>query len=135
MKRHSTSPCGLLRHPLLRPVLLAGGFVLALLPAVAGAGEIVIPLPDGTTAQTIRARYDCGAFGMVEARYFNAPPVALASLSFKNEFVVAANVLAASGARYAGGKYVWWTKGDTADLYDLTSGEGAPPVASCSSVP
>lgn len=111
----------------------AFAFVLALLPAAAQAGEIVIPLPGGASLETIRVAYDCGGFGPVEAHYFNAPPVALATLAFKGEFTVLSNVLAASGARYAGGKYIWWTKGDKADLYDLTTGEDAPPVASCSS--
>lgn len=32
---------------------------------------------------------------------------------------VAANVISASGAKYQGGIYVWWSKGDEADLYDL----------------
>lgn len=115
-----------------RNAFLAALF-LAALPGAARAGEIVIPLPAGATPETITAHYDCGAFGPVAARYFNAPPVALASLSFKGEFLVVSNVIAASGARYAGGKYIWWTKGNGADLYDVTLGEGAAPVASCTS--
>ncbi|WP_425105031.1 MliC family protein [Ancylobacter sp.] len=108
-------------------------FVLTALPCAALADQIVLPLPKGAKAETLRVAYDCGAFGRVAAQYVNAPPVALASLTFKGEFVVAANVIAASGARYAGGKYIWWTKGNSADLYDVTLGEGAAPVASCSS--
>ncbi len=114
------------RHAFLAACALA-------VPAAAQAEQIVIPLPKGEKAETIRVTYDCGAFGRVAAQYFNAPPVALASLSFKGEFVVAANVIAASGARYAGGKYIWWTKGNSADLYDATLGEDAAPVASCAS--
>jgi membrane-bound inhibitor of C-type lysozyme len=113
-----------------RPVRLALP-VLAVLGGPALADTIAIPLPKGAKPETIRVAYDCGAFGRVSAQYFNAPPVALASLSFKGEFVVAANVIAASGARYAGGKYIWWTKGSSADLYDVTLGEGAAPIASC----
>jgi membrane-bound inhibitor of C-type lysozyme len=115
--------------------VLRAALVLAALPAAARAGEIVIPLPAGATVETSKAPYDCGAFGPIEARYFNAPPVALASLAFKGEFLVMSNVIAASGARYAGGKYIWWTKGNGADLYDVTLGEGAAPVASCTSSP
>lgn len=107
--------------------------ILALLGGPALADTIVLPLPKGMTAQTLRVAYACGAFGRVDAEYVNAPPVALASLTFKGEFVVAANVIAASGARYAGGKYIWWTKGNSADLYDVTLGEGAAPIASCNS--
>ncbi|GLK70541.1 MliC family protein [Ancylobacter dichloromethanicus] len=120
------------RHAVVAAVLgLAAIPGLAVAPVAARAGEMVIPLPSGSEAETIQARYDCGAFGTLEAHYFNAPPVALASLSFKGEFVVASNVIAASGARYAGGKYIWWTKGGGADLYDVTLGEDAAPVASC----
>ncbi|WP_371347533.1 MliC family protein [Ancylobacter sp. IITR112] len=115
-----------------RPLLFALP-ALALLSGVARADQIVIPLPQGEKAETIRVTYACGAFGAVAAVYVNAPPVALVSLSFKDEFVVAANVIAASGARYAGGKYIWWSKGDSADLYDVTLGEDSAPVASCAS--
>lgn len=107
--------------------------ILALAPTLAGAGEIVIPLPGGANPQTSRVTYDCGGFGTVEAHYINAPPVALATLALKGEFLVLANVLSGSGARYAGGKYIWWNKGNKSDLYDLTMGEDSPPVASCSS--
>ncbi|TCK23175.1 membrane-bound inhibitor of C-type lysozyme [Ancylobacter aquaticus] len=117
-----------------RKTFLAG-LLLAGAPAVAQAGELVIPLPAGAKAETIKAHYTCGTFGTVEARYFNAPPVALASLAFKGEFMVVSNVIAGSGARYAGGTYIWWTKGNKADLYDVTLGEDAAPVASCSTTP
>ncbi|UOK73040.1 MliC family protein [Ancylobacter polymorphus] len=116
-----------------RPAIRLALPVLAVLGGPALADQIVLPLPKGVKAETLRVAYDCGAFGRVAAQYVNAPPVALASLSFKGEFVVAANVIAASGARYAGGKYIWWTKGNSADLYDVTLGEGAAPVASCTS--
>lgn len=116
-----------------RNALFAAALGLVPAPLTARAGEIVIPLPAGRTAETVEVRYDCGAFGTVEARYFNAPPVALASLSFKGEFLVASNVLSGSGARYTAGKYVWWTKGRSADLYDVTFGADADPVASCAS--
>lgn len=114
-----------------RPAVRLALPILAVLGGPALADQIVLPLPKGVKAETLHVAYDCGAFGRVEAAYVNAPPVALASLSFKGEFVVAANVIAASGARYAGGKYIWWTKGSSADLYDVTLGEGAAPIASC----
>ena len=37
----------------------------------------------------------------------------------EDQTVVAANVISGSGAKYAGGIYIWWTKGETADLYNL----------------
>lgn len=49
--------------------------------------------------------------------------------------IIFANVIAASGARYAAGVYVWWTRGDEASLYDLRNGEDAPPITVCREVP
>jgi membrane-bound inhibitor of C-type lysozyme len=114
-------------------MMKAAILALALLavPVAAQADNIVIPLPGGAKPETIEANYDCGAFGQVSASYINAPPVALATLSFKGQFLVLSNVLSGSGARYAAGPYIWWSKGRGADLYDLTKGEDAPPIASC----
>lgn len=64
----------------------------------------------------------------------NAGPVALALLTMGEEFVVAANVLAGSGARYAGGPYLWWTRGEEASLASLFDGEDAAPTP-CSLLP
>lgn len=45
------------------------------------------------------------------------------------------DTVSASGARYQAGRYVWWTKGRDANLYDEIAGERAPPVlADCSEV-
>ncbi len=67
-------------------------------------------------------------------RYVNAGDNSLAVLTLGDRTVVAVTVLSASGAKYAGQNYVWWTKGDNADLYDLTKGEDAPAVMSCEAV-
>ena len=114
-----------------RAVLALAAALYGLLPGAAPAGEMVIALPGAANPETIKASYACAGFGTVEATYLNAPPVALATLSFKGEFQVLSNVLSGSGARYAGGPYVWWTKGRAADLYDLRQGESAAPIASC----
>lgn len=113
-------------------VLLVAGLAA---PALAQGPAFTIPLPKGAKPEQMKVAYDCTGGLKVQAEYFNAPPLALATISFKGQFAVLANVLAGSGARYAGGSWVWWTKGDKADLYDLTKGEDAPAVASCSSVP
>ena len=41
-------------------------------------------------------------------------------------------MIAASGARYAAANYVWWSKGTDAELYDISQGEDAPPILTCS---
>lgn len=92
------------------------------------ADTITIPLPPGVTAVTTSAHYDC-AGTVVGVDYVNAGNISLAILTIRGETTVAANVVAASGAKYAGGRYIWWTKGDGADLYDIQTDENAPPIA------
>lgn len=108
---------------LMAPVLALAG----LLPA--RADTLAIPLPKGMKAQTINATYRCADGSRLAVTYYNAPPVALASLTVGGEFVVLANVLSGSGARYAGGRFVWWSKGNGGDLTDLTKGENAAPLS------
>lgn len=112
------------------PALLAFA-ALAAAGTARAADRIVIPLPKGSSVVTTQVSYTCDKLKGVRATYINAPPTALATLAFGDEFVVMANVLAGSGAKYAGDRFVWWTKGNTANLFDLTKGENAAPVASC----
>jgi len=92
-------------------------------PVLAETLSIVLP----GKVETISAAYSCPS-GRMDVTYHNAEGVSLAVFEVGGETVVASNVLSASGARYAGGQYVWWTKGAEGDLYDLTKGEDAPPV-------
>ncbi|MFK0339241.1 MliC family protein [Agrobacterium deltaense] len=82
------------------------------------AEELVIPLPNDTTVEKVETVYQCAA-DKVEAVYFNAGEISLVRLGLKNGVTVAANVISGSGAKYQGGIYVWWSKGEEADLYDL----------------
>ncbi len=82
------------------------------------AEDLVIPLPKDTTVEKVETVYQCVA-DKVEPVYFNAGEVSLVRLGLKDGVTVAANVISASGAKYQGGIYVWWSKGDEADLYDL----------------
>lgn len=103
--------------------------VLLLAPALAGAEPLTIDLPGVATRETVT--YSCDGDRKVSAEYVNVGSNSLAVLAVGDQTMLMVNVLAASGARYAGQQYVWWTKGDTADFYDLTKGEDAPPVFSC----
>lgn len=87
---------------------------------------VMIDIPDAR-AETQTLSYRCDDTAM-NVTYINAGATALAVLTLEGETIVAANVLAASGAKYAGQQYVWWTKGPHADLYDLTQGEDAEPL-------
>ncbi|EMS97012.1 hypothetical protein H009_14848 [Agrobacterium tumefaciens str. Cherry 2E-2-2] len=82
------------------------------------AEELVIPLPKDTTVEKVDTVYQCAA-DKVEAVYFNAGEISLVRLGLKDGVTVAANVISGSGAKYQGGIYVWWSKGEEADLYDL----------------
>lgn len=99
------------------------------------AAELAIPIPDQDhlTPETLNVVYDCSG-QKLEVDYINAGPVSLAVFVRNGELVVASNVLSGSGARYAGGKYIWWTKGADGSLYDLTQGKDADPVLECSEV-
>mgnify|MGYP002621020397 FL=1 len=109
-------------------VLIAGSGFTAF--AGSAAAEITIQLPVDAPADHFQVSYDCGGQSMT-VEYVNAGPVSLAVFSHEGEPVVAANVIAASGARYAGGRFVWWTKGQAGSLYDVTQGEDAAPIAEC----
>lgn len=82
------------------------------------AEELVIPLPKDTTVEKVETVYQC-ATDKVEAVYFNAGEISLVRLGLKDGVTVAANVISGSGAKYQGGIYVWWSKGEETDLYDL----------------
>jgi membrane-bound inhibitor of C-type lysozyme len=114
------------RHWMRIPLL---ALTIAGLAGPASAASLEIPLPEGVEAQTIETSYAC-AERNIGVTYINAGDISLALLEFEDKTVVAANVLAASGARYAGGQYIWWSKGNEATLYDLMNGgEDAPGVA------
>ncbi len=69
------------------------------------------------------ARYACADGQAIGVDYYNAGSTSLAVLHFTSETVVAANVIAASGAKYEGDQFTWWTRGPEADLYDVTKGD------------
>ncbi|RWA46736.1 hypothetical protein AU476_35485 [Cupriavidus sp. UYMSc13B] len=50
--------------------------------------------------------------------------------------VLAVSTVSASGARYVGGRYEWWTKGAEGTLRDLMQAENAAPaLANCQAMP
>ena len=110
-----------MRHPALSLIAL---FAIGSPPH---AATLEIDLPDAESVETVAVTYACPD-GDIDATYYNAEENSLAVVMIDGGPVVMSSVLAASGAKYAGGPYVWWTKGDDADLYDLMKGEGAEPV-------
>ncbi len=104
--------------------------MLAAVPAPALDLTITLPSTGDVAVDRLTASYDCSG-ATLDVEYINAGSVSLAVFEYDAEPVVAANVLSASGARYAAGHLIWWTKGAQASLYDLTQGEDASPVLQC----
>jgi membrane-bound inhibitor of C-type lysozyme len=104
--------------------------VLSLLAtsSVATATSITLKFPGETGVTEIlpQISYTCGDGQKIVAKYINVPGNSLAMLTIGSGTVLTVSVLAGSGVKYVGGKYVWWTKGPEADLYDVTNGENAP---------
>ncbi|NRP69520.1 Membrane-bound lysozyme inhibitor of C-type lysozyme [Ensifer psoraleae] len=93
----------------------------------AGGAEVTLRIPDAGAVDRQAVRYSCGG-ETVEAEYINAGPVSLVTFSIGGTYIVASGVISGSGARYAGGRYIWWTEGEEATLFDVTKGEEDPGV-------
>lgn len=110
--------------------LLPSLLVLSSLAAsAASAGEVVIDFP-GEKVEETTVSYSCGSAEM-DVRYVNAGVTSLAIFDWNGDRIVASAGMSASGVRYVSGRYVWWTKGGEATLYDEMAGEGAAPLATC----
>jgi membrane-bound inhibitor of C-type lysozyme len=84
---------------------------------------------DGKSHQT--RKYTCATGKILQVTYWNAQNgQSFAVLPVKGTSMLFVNTISASGAKYQAGSYTWWTKGPRANLYDLTSGENAPPLLS-----
>jgi membrane-bound inhibitor of C-type lysozyme len=140
--------CAVLLLPLAVLVSPAGAAPAVIAPVVAqpAATEAAAPAAVSTVTSAIvinlgaagdfdRKTINYGCEGDVDhlaVDYINAAPNYLALLPLDGGTVLFNTVLAASGAKYAAGKYVWWNKGNEASLYDLTQGPNAKPVLTCS---
>lgn len=103
-------------------------------PAAVGSA-ITITLGATGDFERKTVHYGCtGDQDSIAVDYLNAAPNYLALIPLDGTTLVFNTVLAASGAKYAAGKYVWWTKGNTASLYDLTQGENSKPILTCNEV-
>lgn len=91
--------------------------------------ELTIRVPGTEKIERHTTRYLCGE-QKINVEYINSGPVSLAVLMMERDFVIAANVPTGSGARYVGGQYAWWSKGEeVATFYDLRPGENSAGVA------
>jgi membrane-bound inhibitor of C-type lysozyme len=86
-------------------------------PAMASAQAVLsLQLATDGEASIIPATYSCADGEPFTVQYVNAGPNALALLPVEGTQRVFVNVVSGSGARYASGPYIWWSRGDTATL-------------------
>lgn len=115
--------------------LLAAIFVLLAAPAFADV-TFSTGLGLSGNAEVKVVKYDCEHHDPIVVQYLNAAPNFLAIVPVEQDgassSLVFANVISGSGAKYAAGKYEWWTKGSDATLHDVTEGLDAAPVLTCS---
>ena len=111
-----------------RPTLnvIRGAVLLAWLAAVGSASAARPPGIDGVRFTDVRTvRYQCDGDKTLTVRYFNSADNQAAVFRLDGKPVLAVTTVAASGARYVGGRYEWWTKCDTGTLRDLMQQENA----------
>ncbi|UJQ94558.1 MliC family protein [Mariluticola halotolerans] len=112
-----------------------GTFAMAIIGAAPVAAaetsmQLVITLPGNAERHVVH--YKCeDADEPLQVEYLNANPDYLAILPVDGVKQIFVTTIAASGVRYISGKYVWWTKGAEASLFDLTEGLDAEPLTSC----
>ncbi|AMR79085.1 MliC family protein [Cupriavidus nantongensis] len=103
--------------------------LLAFVCASATAQAARAPGIDGVRFPEVRTmRYQCDGGKTLTVRYFNSQDNQAAVFRIDGKPVLAVSTVAASGARYVGGRYEWWTKGESGTLRDLMQAENAAPV-------
>jgi membrane-bound inhibitor of C-type lysozyme len=100
-------------------VLLTPALVLAQTETVSFQGSIVVN-------KQVRS-YSCRDSKQVSVLYINTANDSFAYLPVDGKRHVFVTVLSASGAKYASGPYVWWTKGRQANL-TRDGVNGMPPL-------
>lgn len=112
-----------------RPIAAALAALALATPATAADVTLMLDAPK---AEAVSVLYRCeGSSAAMTVEYINAGEDSLAMVPVEGGRRVMVSVLAGSGARYAGGAFVWWTKGREGSLFDLRNGEDADPVATC----
>jgi membrane-bound inhibitor of C-type lysozyme len=107
------------------------GIGFALYAATAAATDLTIHLLGSDTITPHTVKFQCDAegakiglpSGSFSVQYINGAGNSLAVVPIGGNSLIFANVMAASGARYASGTYIWWEAGGAATLY-LDSLEG-----------
>ncbi|MBB4075854.1 membrane-bound inhibitor of C-type lysozyme [Bartonella fuyuanensis] len=110
----------------MKKAFIIGFFAVLSLPLFgslnAFAGSLVIEVPDDPEPTTKITAYQCDtgtSKERVEATYLNADNISLIDFKWNGKRIIASRSISASGVKYMGGPYIWWTKGNEATLSDL----------------
>lgn len=109
--------------------MLAAVAASAALPGATLAKAITpsLTLPDVKIQSQQRLIYRCAGDVRLPVRYLNTNAGSFAYLPVAGKRQLFVSVLAASGAKYVSGRYVWWSKGDEGFLVDEMQDDGAEP--------
>jgi membrane-bound inhibitor of C-type lysozyme len=115
-------------HPIRRKIAVTfGAMCLGLAAHVACAMPLTVPQIQTATVNTLR--YKCNGGQALTVQYMNTKnKQSLALLTVDGRKILFVNVLAASGAKYVGDHYTWWTKGPEGTLTDETADPKAEPM-------
>jgi membrane-bound inhibitor of C-type lysozyme len=112
----------------IRPLAVTLG-TLCLMSATQAAFAMPLTVPQIQTATTNTLRYQCRGGNALTVQYMNTKnKQSFALLTVDGRKMLFVNVLAASGVKYVGDHYTWWTKGPEGTLSDDTADPKAPPM-------
>ncbi|MEZ2349399.1 MliC family protein [Caballeronia sp. RCC_10] len=106
-------------------------FLTFTIAGMAAQTALAMPLtvPQIQAESTQTTRYDCKDGKTVSVQYTNTRNrQSFAALTVDGRKLLFVSVMAGSGARYVADRFVWWTKGPQANLYDDTAPKDSPPL-------
>jgi membrane-bound inhibitor of C-type lysozyme len=106
--------------------------VMFMIPALATARDESLAFPDVVVANKQVRTYQCDGKKRVSVLYVNATDGdSFAYLPVDGTRHVFVTVMSGSGAKYASGPYVWWTKGPQGNLTREGDSGATPLLANC----
>ncbi len=113
----------------LAATFVATSSAACLMTATQAAFAMPLTVPQIQTATTNTLRYVCSGGNALTVQYMNTKnKQSFALLTVDGRKMLFVNVLSASGAKYVGDHYTWWTKGPQGTLSDDTADPNAPPM-------
>lgn len=122
------------------PALAAGSTAASEGAPVSASAASAVPAPTTRTFALSFGNIKVVSRSIVSYRCENGREIGVAYMNTDNQqsfaviriegrHLVFVDTAAGSGVRYVAGRYVWWSKGDEGNLYDVMAGENAAPIA------